>query len=104
MIKFKKQNKQDNIEYIRYKNLIIPIKSIVYIEYENKFSSITKSYVSLYTIYFANELKYTNNNPYINNEKEYKLKYKSITIDEYCFNSILKPILNDKIIEIKNKY
>ncbi len=103
MIKFKKHNKcnnNSNIEYIKYDNLIIPIKSIVYIDSESKFSSVTESYVTSYIIYFAQELRYANINPFGNNVKEYKLKYKSITINEYYFNKLIKPILNNKIVEI----
>ena len=52
MIKFKNHSKGNNIEYIKCSNIILPIKSIVYIE-----KNISRTYDSVrpniyYTIYF----------------------------------------------------
>lgn len=100
MIKFKKHNTVNDIEYIRYDNLILPIKSIVYIEQNKRRTFDTVIPNIYYTIYFAEELKYECNNPFGSNTREYKLRYKSISIEEKEFNKTLKPLLEDKIINI----
>ncbi len=101
MIKFKNHSKGNNIEYIKCSNIILPIKSIVYIE-----KNISRTYDSVrpnvyYTIYFASELKYEVNNPFGSNTREYKLRYKKISISENTFNKTLKPLLADKVINIE---
>lgn len=104
MIKFKNNiSKNNNIEYIKYGNIILPIKSILYIEKINKRRYDTVINDIYYTIYFGETLRYECNNPFGNHAKEYKLNNKSISIEEEEFNKVLKPILNDKIINIKQK-
>lgn len=100
MIKFKKHNTKNDIEYIRYSNLILPIKSIVYIEKNTRrtFDSVIPDV--FYKIYFAEELKTEVSNPFASNIREYKLRYKCISIEEKDFNKTLKTLLEDKIINI----
>lgn len=102
MIKFRKHNNQNNVEYIRYDNLILPIKSIIYIKKNTRRTFDTVLPDVYYTIYFGEELKYEVNNPFGTNTKEYKLRYKNISIDEKEFNKTLKPLLENKIINISN--
>ena len=101
MIKFKNHKNKNDIEYIKYGKIILPIKSILYIEKINKRRYDTVIDDIYYVIYFGETLKYELNNPFGNNNKEYRLNNKSIAIVEEEFNKTLKNILKDKTIIIK---
>lgn len=94
-IKFKhKQIKNAEVEYIECSNLIIPIKSIIYIEH-NILVSGDKSY----TIYFDNTLSMSKD--YYGNDRDYKLGHKTMRVSERGFNKFFKTILEDKCYKIE---